>query len=109
MPLDNHERHALSVACLALVSTIDELTELAFNQVALNQFDDCVAVLSQRSVVISDLVSHCPNVIDKESLSLYLSGIKKCDHHLIKILNQQKTLMQDTLSNFSQIRQYLKV
>ncbi|MDR3476564.1 MAG: hypothetical protein P4M14_00855 [Gammaproteobacteria bacterium] len=95
--------------CSVLIDIIDELTELAFNQIALGQFEECLSVLNRRLQAISELIPFCPADIDKESLSSYLTSIKACDQNMIKILNKQKSEMQTTFANFSNIRQYFNV
>ena len=84
------------------------MTVTAFDHAVSHQFEKCSEILDQRSRCLNDLVALYPARISKETLSLYLFNLSEIDRKITEMLTEHKTAMQNTLSNFGNLKEYLK-
>lgn len=101
--MNNFEARASELRVL-----IDGLTDNIADKIANNLLEEINALLSQRHILLAELIAIPMTDEARENLIAYLNKIRGRDQHMVQGLKADRDTVKNALSKIGQLKNYLQ-
>lgn len=101
--MNNFEARASELRVL-----IDGLTDNIADKIANNLLEEINALLSQRHILLAELIAIPMTDEARENLIAYLNKIRGRDQHMVQGLKDERDKVKNALSKIGQLKNYLQ-